>query len=130
VDPRLNDMTLLYPSLYLKAADLQGKDLTLTIREVVVGEELKTERGADRVQIIYFEETRAKAERDGVPAKEKRLVLNKSNNLIICGLYGKDGNKWGGKRITLYAAPYKSEGRIAVRPVVPPAPAKPATEVA
>lgn len=131
MDPKLNDTRLLFPSLYMKAKDLQGKEVTLTIRQVVAREALKTERGEEQVMVLYFYETQAKAAKDGLPpAKEKRLVINTSNNQVIGSLYGFNANEWVDKRITLYPGPFKDTGRIMVRPVVPPAAKAEKSEVA
>lgn len=122
---------LLYPSTYLGAHDLQGRDVVLTIRRVVV-EDLKTERGTERKPVVYFVETQRKAEKDHTD--EKRLVLNKTNATTIAAMHGNEVNAWNGKRITLYAAPVSAFGKeveaIRVRPTAPPsatAPTDPAT---
>jgi len=124
------DVRLLYPSLYLGAHDLQGKDATLTIRRLIV-EDLKTERGSEKKPVLYFEETKAKAEKAGTPDKEKRMVLNKTNALTIAALHGTEVDNWRGKRITLYATKASAFGKsvdcIRVRDT---APAAPATETA
>lgn len=116
------DYRLLYPTLYLSAADLAGKDVTLTIRAVVV-EELKTERGPEKKPVVYFVETRAKAEQSGDASKEKRLVMNKTNAATIASLYGNEVDDWKGKRITLHtervSAFKKTQEAIRVRPSVP-----------
>lgn len=101
---------LLYPSQYLGAHDLQGKDATVTIARVVV-EELKTERGSERKPVLHFEKA------------EKRMVLNKTNATAIAALYGNETNAWAGKRITLYATPVSAFGKeveaLRVRPTAP-----------
>lgn len=116
------DVRLLYPSLYLGAADLQGKDANLTIRRLIV-EELKTERGSERKPVLYFVETAAKAAKAGSPDKEKRLVCNKTNALMIASIHGHEIDNWTGKRITLYATKAQSFGKtvdcIRVRPSAP-----------
>ena len=103
------DYRLLFPSLYLGAHDLQGKDVTLTIRRVVV-EELKTERGSEKKPICYFEETRPKAEKTG--DKEKRIVLNKTNATSIAALHGNEIDEWGGKKVTFYPTQAQAFGKI------------------
>jgi len=104
------DVRLLYPSLYLGAAGLHGKDAVLTIRRLVV-EELKTDRGSERKPILYFEETKAKAEKAGSPEKEKRLVLNKTNAMTIAKIHGNEVDGWRGKRITIFATQAQSFGK-------------------
>lgn len=124
------DVRLLYPSLYLGAPDLHGKDAALTMRRIVV-EGLKTERGEEKKPVLYFEETKAKAEKAGTPDKEKRLVLNKTNALMIASMHGHEVDNWKGKRITLYATKASAFGKtvdcIRVRETAPDAtPAEPA----
>ena len=113
---------LLYPNDYLGAHDLAGKDVTLTIRHLVV-EDLKTERGTERKPVMYFVETQKAAEKSASP--EKRLVLNKTNASTIAGMYGTETNDWKGKRITLCASIVDAFGQkkeaIRVRPVPPAA---------
>lgn len=116
---------ILYPSNYLASHDLNGKDVVLTIRRLVV-EDLKTERGTERKPVVYFLETQRRAEKENVD--EKRLVLNRTNAGTIASLYGNEVNDWAGKRITLYSVPVSAFGKeveaIRVRPVAPaPAPA-------
>ena len=123
---------LYYPSLYLGAHDLNGKDAVLTMRRLVI-EEIETERGTEKRAVLYFVETAKKAERE--KTKEKRLVLNKTNASTIAAMYGAEVNDWHGKRITLYAANVVAFGKeqeaIRVRPTPPatnPAPNEPETK--
>jgi hypothetical protein len=112
---------LLHPSKYLGAHDLEGKDVSLTIRRVL-REELKTERGTEKQPIMYFTETQARAEKEGV--EEKRLVLNVTNRNMVASIHGPTVEAWYGKRITLYTANVDAFGKktdaIRVRPVAPP----------
>lgn len=116
------DVRLLYPSLYLGSADLHGKDVPLTIRRVVV-EELKTERGPTKKPIVYFVETKAAAEKAGTPEKEKRLVMNKTNAMVIASMHGNELDNWPGKRVTLYPTKAEAFGKsvdcIRIRPTEP-----------
>lgn len=105
------DVRLLYPSLYLGAVDLHGKDVTLTIRRVVV-EPLKTDRGEERKPVVYFEETKAKADKAGTPDKEKRMVLNKTNAMQIAALHGNEVDDWAGKPVTFYPTQAPAFGKI------------------
>lgn len=120
----------LFPSLYLGAHDLQGREVVLTIRRVIV-EELKTSGGSERKPTVYFQETQAKAAQ--TKTEEKRLVLNKTNAKAIAKMYGAEVNDWTGKRITVYSASVAAFGEqvdaIRVRPVPPPpVAAQPQTE--
>ena len=106
---------LLFPSQYLGAHDLMGKDAVVTIDRVVV-EELKTASGTERKPVVHFVK------------KEKRLVLNKTNGTTIAAMYGNEVNGWTGKRITLYATTVSAFGKeteaLRVRPTPPAAATK------
>lgn len=114
------NVKLLFPSLYLGAHDLNGQDAHLTMRRVVV-EDLRSEGGTEKKPILYFQETKARAERDGT--KEKRLVLNKTNAMQIAKLHGSEVDDWKGKRITLYPTTAQAFGSevecIRVRDSIP-----------
>lgn len=93
-----------FPSKWLKAADLMGKEITVTIASVRmedVGDEATK-------PVVYFQN------------KERGLVLNKTNANNISILYGPDTDNWVGKPITLYPAWVDFQGRsveaIRVRP--------------
>lgn len=114
------DYRLLYPSLYIGAADLKGMERTLTIRRVVV-EELKTDRGSERKPVLYFVETETKG---GDPTKERRMVLNKTNAKTIAKMYAENEiENWIGKRITLYPTTTSVAGEqrdcIRIRATIP-----------
>jgi hypothetical protein len=99
-NPELN-IDLMFPSKYLKAADLQGKDVTLTI-ETVKGEDLQMTNGTkEHKYVIAFV---------GTP---KMLVLNKTNAKSIAAALGeKRAVKWAGQRITLFPTECSSFGKI------------------
>lgn len=111
--PNVND---LFPSKYLKAADLEDGELMMTIDRVVVEE---IGRGTDRSEklVIGFLET------------EKLLILNKTNTMTISRLHGPDTDDWEGKQISLYATEVTFEGQlveaIRVRSRMPKSPKAP-----
>lgn len=79
--------TQLCPAPHLEAADLNGEDLTLTIKGVrlaLVGND-KVEKG-----VIDFAEA------------DRGFVLNRTNLKRIIGLHGNETDDWTGKQITLY----------------------------
>lgn len=81
---------LLFPSEYVGAADLKGRDATLTIAKIEVAD-LHIQGGkSKRKPVMYFEKT------------PKKLVLNSTNARTIAGLYGGECEAWVGKRITIY----------------------------
>ncbi len=99
-NPDLN-VDLMFPSKYLKAADLLGKDVTVTITRVN-GEDLQMTNGTKEHKfLVSFEGT------------EKQLVLNKTNAKSIAkALNEKRAVKWAGQRITLYPTECMAFGKI------------------
>lgn len=86
----------LCPSPHLECADLNGQDVTVTIRDVdfhEVGEE-KATKG-----VVYFQEYK------------RAMVLNRTNLKRIIAIYGNDTDEWPGKRITLYPSETDFGGR-------------------
>lgn len=85
----------LYPSDYLKASDLKGKAVKLKMREVDI-----KELGSDKKPVLYF---------DG---KEKGLVLNKTNGMIIASAYGPETANWAGKEVKVYPGKTQFNGQM------------------
>jgi len=83
-----------FPSNYLKASDLQGRQVNVNMA-LVKFEQL----GEDNKLVLYF---------DG---KEKGLVLNKTNANNIATIYGTDTDGWIGKTVTLIEALVDFQGR-------------------
>jgi len=106
--PNVNEM---FPSKYLKAADLQGHAVAVVIDRVELGE---VGQGDDKEQkwIMYFE------------GKEKGLVLNKTNTNITAAAYGNDTDDWAGKPLELYPTTTTFAGKVVdalrVRTEAPP----------
>lgn len=84
------DFRLLYPTDYIAAHDLRGKDVTKTIKSVVIEELRLTGGGKEKKPVLTFSDSK------------KRLVMNKTNAKTIASLYGNDTNGWVGKKIALY----------------------------
>ena len=100
------DVRLLFPSQFIAAADLKGRDVTLTISRLGIGESLRAEGGkAVKKHIVYFAEMDKRPEDD-----RKKWVLNKTNAKTIAKLYGNDTDAWIGKRITLFPTTCQSFG--------------------
>lgn len=83
------------PSTSLKAGDLEGNEVTLTIKGYDAKEfdekDQKTGRTYKAIKPIFsFEES------------EKTFVCNKTNRNAIAYAYGKEMDDWVGKQITLY----------------------------
>ena len=111
------DGALLFPSEYVAAVEMKGKDATLTIKAVEVAELRLASGGTQRKPILHFEET------------AKKLVLNKTNSGTIAELLGTEARKWVGRRITLYPTRCDAFGKetdcIRVRPEPPKPKTKP-----
>lgn len=88
------DVALLHPSRFLKSQEFQGKDVTYTIKSIVL-EELEDENAQKKVKgLMTFEET------------PKALVINRTNSDCIKGMFGRETNNWIGKRVTLFPEPF------------------------
>lgn len=89
--PKLNDM---FPSKYLKAEDLRGKDgrgwreFTLKINSVDL-EDMGGENG-DQKWVLHFE------------GAQKGLVLNRTNAQTLSDAYGPDSDYWIGEKVVLF----------------------------
>ena len=81
-----------FPSKYLEANDLKGKDYVLTISRIDA--DMFTDNSGQEVRkpIVYFQEAK------------KGLVLNKTNARCIADMYGETVEDWVGKRITVGTA--------------------------
>jgi hypothetical protein len=83
-----------FPSKFLKAADLSGTSPTVTIDQVKM-----EDIGDDRRAVVYF------------VGKEKGVVLNKTNANNIAEAYGFDTEGWTGKKVTLFTAWVDFQGK-------------------
>jgi len=84
---------------HLKAADYLGKNLKAVIKEVgSISFDAAEGRPAQERGTLSFE------------GKEKILVLNATNNGILCDAYGPDSDDWIGHEIGLSTKEYKQEG--------------------
>lgn len=83
-------MSLMFPSDFVKAGDLDGKDATKTIKAVTMDELTMSGGRKETRPVIRFSDA------------EKKLVLNKTNATAIAGMYGNETDAWIGKKITMY----------------------------
>jgi hypothetical protein len=96
-----------FPSKFLKAADLMGRNITVEIDRV----EMDDVGGDDGDKpILYFK------------GKEKGLVLNKTNAQTISLVYGDDTDDWAGGKLLLFEAQVSFQGKnvAAIRVRIPP----------
>lgn len=94
------DFDELYPGRFLKAGELQGRKVTITIANIEL-DELEGDQGKKMKGIISFQET------------PKQLALNKTNGLCLKAMFGRKLAEWIGKRITIF--PDKWNGEDAIR---------------
>jgi len=92
---------------YLRAADLMGRDVPVTVKRVVL-EEVGKER--DERPVVYFQ------------GKAKGLVLNKTNANTIAAAFGDDTDDWIGADVVLYEASVDFQGKMvaSIRVKLPP----------
>lgn len=94
-----------FPSNFLKADDLQGKNITVEISEVTF-EEIGQGRDKESKIIVAFK------------GKDKKLICNKTNANTIAKLTGSDDtDDWVGHRIILTAreVDYQGTPMLAIR---------------
>lgn len=85
-----------FPTKYVSAPDLQGKDINLTINHVAME---SVGSPSENLPVIYFMGT------------QKGLVLNKTNGQTIAEQHGDESDQWQGKKITLYPTSTDYAGR-------------------
>lgn len=83
-----------YPSNYLKASDLQDRN----VRVIISGYKME-KIGEDQKPVLYFK------------GKEKGLVMNKTNANNIAAEYGDDMDDWQGHEIILFSAWVDFQGK-------------------
>ena len=103
--PNVNEM---FPSKWLKASDLPAGGADVVIANIVMEE---VNAGEAPKYVMHFN------------GKDKGIVLNKTNGLMIAHSYGVDSDNWIGKPIHLYKEPVQFQGKIvdAIRVRVPEA---------
>ena len=82
------DFDELYPGRFVKAGELGGRNVTLTMQDVDI-EELEGEDGKKMKAIVTFRETK------------KQLVACKTNGICLREMFGRKVQEWIGKRVTL-----------------------------
>ena len=83
-----------FTSKYLKASDLQGRDVT-----VKMGRVEQEKIGDDQKLILYFQ------------GKERGMVLNRTNANAIADVYGGETNDWYGQTIILFEQMVDFQGK-------------------
>jgi hypothetical protein len=87
----MSKVSEVYPSNFISAGDLDGRDVTLTIAKCADKNTVKREDGKliDK-PILYFKET------------PRGFVAGKTNARLVRLMHGNEMGKWIGKTVTLY----------------------------
>jgi hypothetical protein len=95
-----------FPSQYLKAADLQGREVRVVMQNVE-----REKIGTDNKLVLYFK------------GKQKGVVLNKTNAGTISDGYGDDTDDWYDNPLILFSVKTDFQGKVvdAIRCRVPTA---------
>lgn len=95
-----------FPSKYLKASDLQNRDV-----KVIMANVEREKLGDDMKLVLYFK------------GKEKGVVLNKTNSNTIVDAYGDDTDEWYDQELILFSVMVDFQGKVgpAIRCRVPTA---------
>lgn len=95
---------LLTPSKYIKAATFKGQDRTITITGVTLKELEREDNTKETRGLISIAES------------PKQWILNVTNVKCLIAMFGRETDKWLGKKVTLYPAPNEmSESGVAIR---------------
>lgn len=95
-----------FPSKYLKASDLQGREV-----KVIMSNVEREKIGDDSKPVLYFK------------GKEKGIVLNKTNAGTIVDAYGDDTQDWYDQELILFSVMVDFQGKVgpAIRCRIPTA---------
>ena len=95
-----------FPSKYLKASDLQGREV-----KVIMSNCEREKIGDDTKPVLYFK------------GKEKGIVLNKTNAGTIVDAYGDDTQDWYDQELILFSVMVDFQGKVgpAIRCRIPTA---------
>lgn len=94
----INDM---FPSKYVSAWDLKGKDVTVTIARISQAEEFNQEtEKKETIWLLWFK------------GAQKAMRCKPVHAKAIAALYGPNNTTWIGKAITLYPTTVKAFGKV------------------
>jgi len=99
--PKPVDWDQLYPGRFMKAGELLGKQVTLTIKSVDL-DELEGDKGKKVKGIVSFNET------------PKQLALNRTNGTCLREMFGRAVQEWIGKKVTIHPGEWNGEPCIRV----------------
>lgn len=86
-----------FPSKFLRADDLQGKEVRVTLDRCVYED---VSGDGENKPVLYFQ------------GKKKGLVLNKTNATKLSAAYGDESDDWDGKEAVLYPDSTQFQGRM------------------
>lgn len=89
------DINAAFPSKYVRASDLGGRDVRVTI-DYVEMEMIQD----DEKPVVYFK------------GKNKAMVLNRINSQTIATMHGTNTDNWGGREIVLFPARDRFGGKM------------------
>ncbi len=85
------DLEKLFPGRFIKAAEFDGKPVTMTIADVQP-EKLDAEDGSkETLAVVWFTEI------------ERQWHLNRTNAICLAAMFGRDYAGWAGHKVTLHA---------------------------
>ena len=93
------DINSVFFSKYLKAADLQGRRVPITIDSVQIEDIVGDGNKINFKPVVCF------------TGKSSELVLNKTTAAIIAAAFGPETNHWAGRTIELYPTDVLFQGR-------------------
>ena len=96
------DWDELYPGRFIKAGELKGKKVTLTIKDVDLDDLVGDDGKEKRKGVVSFEET------------PKQLALNKTNGICLREMFGRKIPEWFGKKVILFPSTWNGEECIRV----------------
>jgi len=99
------DWDELYDGAFLKAGEMKGKRVTLTIKSVDLYE-LEGAKGKQKRGVMSFQE------------RPKLLALNKINGICLKAMFGRLVQKWEGKRVTIFPDVVKEAGAMQGDPCI------------
>jgi len=84
-----------FPSTYIKASDLGGREIRVTMGNVE-----REKIGTDTKLVLYFK------------GAQKGLVLNKTNAYTISDAYGEDTDDWRDQPLILFSVKTDYQGKV------------------
>lgn len=90
---------IMYPSEYLNAADLTGKDVTVTIESIAMEDVPGVDGKKQKKPVVKFK------------GAHKRWPLPKTCAKVIAAQFGTDTDDWIGKKITVYPTTCQAFGQ-------------------